>query len=219
MPEVLVEQEIAKRAKSITICNTGPEHFGPLMRSYSRKIEIPACPKGTPYVSVVINDHTDMRVVAVDHWAEHSEKTPILITCQEIVADIMQTEKMRERGCFIPAGDKPTKAEIEGGLAARKAYLLRCVRNGDAAYSATGRIDDIPGEWKAAAEELGIDREWCKMAPAEKADCPACGHDLPRPDVAICGSCHAILDREKAIKFGLIEAPAEPKPESKGKVI
>lgn len=206
-----------ERKTTLTVCNTGPTHFGPLLRSYSRKIEVPACPEGQAFVSVEISDHTDTKVYAVDHWAEHSVRTPVLITCQEIVADIMETEKMKEKGCFIPAGEKPTKAEIENARATRRAYLLRCVRAGDAAYSINARIDDIPGEWKEAAAELKMDREWCKMAPEAKTACPACGHNLPNPNVAICGTCKAILDRKRAIEFGLIEE--EPKPEVKGKVI
>lgn len=217
MPPVVTE--VSERAKSIVICNTGPEHFGPLQRSYSRALNVPACPDGTPFVSVGIEDHTDLKVYATDHWAEHSIKTPVLITCQEIVADIFNSEKMGQKGCFVPKGDKPTAHEIEQARASRRAYLLKCVHDGDAAYGINARIDDIPGEWKRAAFELKMDREWCKMAPEVKTSCPACGHDLPRANVAICGSCHAILDRTAAIKFGLIEAPAEAKPEPKGKVI
>lgn len=217
MPPVM--KDVSERAKSITICNAGPEHFGPLQRSYSRALNVPACPKDKTYSSAEIVDHTDLKVYATDHWAEHSIKTPVVITYQEIVADIFNSEKMGQKGCFIPKGDKPTQAEIEQARATRRAYLLKCVHDGDSAYGINARIDDIPGEWKRAAEELEMDREWCKLAPQVKTQCPACGHNLPRPDVAICGSCHAILDREKAIKFGLIEAPAESKPEPKGKVI
>lgn len=207
---------VAVRPTSITICNTSNVHFGPLKRSYSAAINVPACPEGRDCSSVEISDFTDTRVDAVDHWAEHSIKTPVLITCQEVVRDIFETEKMRQKGCFVPAGDKPTKGEIEGARAARHAYLTKLVQDGDAAYSINARIDDIPKEWKDAAAELEWDREWAKLPPKMKAQCPACGHDLPRPGVAICGSCHAILDREAAIKFGLIEVPA---PEPKGKVI
>jgi hypothetical protein len=208
-------EEVSSRAKSITICNVGPEHFGPLQRSYSRALNVPACPKGTSYVSVVIPDHTDMRVVAVDHWAEHSEKTPVLITCQEIVADIFNSEKMGQKGCFIPKGAKPTETEIEQAHAARRTYGMKCVNDGNAAYSINARIDDIPGEWKRYAEELGIDVEWCKLPPPSKTECPACAGEI-KPYVAVCRHCGAILDKKKALEFGFIE---ETKPEPKGKVI
>lgn len=206
----------APRATSILICNVGPESFGPLHRSYSRSINVPACPEGTQFVSVEIADHTDLKVYATDHWAEHSIKTPELITCQAIISDIFSSEKMREKGCFVPAGNKPTQAEIDRARATRRAYLLKCVRDGDAAYGINARIDDIPGEWKRAAEELNMDREWNKIAPPERTACPACGHNLPNPHVAVCGTCHAILDEEKALKYKLVE---ETKPEPKGKVI
>jgi hypothetical protein len=207
---------VAARPTSITICNTGPHHFGPLHRSYSRDLNVPECPEGTAFVSVEIQDHMDDKVTAISHNAKESIHTPVLITCQEIVRDIFESEKMGQRGCFIPKGEKPTQTEIAQARATRRAYLLKCVHDGDSAFGINARIDDIPGEWKRAAEELNMDREWCKLAPEAKTACPACGHPLPNPNVAVCGTCHAILDEEKALKYKLVE---EAKPEPKGKVI
>lgn len=204
------------RATSILICNVGPESFGPLRRSYNwGGITIPACPEGKEYVSVEIPDQMDEKVNAIDHWAEHSIHTPFPIHCQEVVRDFFSAENLAAKGCFVPAGDKPTKAEIDKARETRRAYLLKCVHNGDAAYSINARIDDIPGEWKNAATELRMDREWCKMAPEAKTECPACAGDI-KPGVAVCRHCGAILDRDKALKFSLLE---EEKPEPKGKVI
>jgi hypothetical protein len=210
----------APRETSIKICNTGPQHFGPLSRSYNRDLNVPACPEGSSFVSVEITDHMDDKVTAITHNSEDSIHTPVLITCQEIVRDIFQSEKMGQKGCFIPKGEKPTQGEISQARATRRAYLLKCVHNGDAAYGINARIDDIPGEWKDAAIELHMDREWCKMAPEEKTACPVCGHSLPNPNVAVCGICHAIIDEAKLSKFKFLDdQPAEAKPEPKGKVI
>lgn len=207
---------VATRPTSITICNTGPQYFGPLHRSYSRDLNVPACPEGTAFVSAEINDHMDDKVTAISHNAKESIHTPVLITCQEIVRDVFESEKMGQRGCFIPKGEKPTAAECAQARATRRAYLLKLVNEGSAEYSKNGRIDDIPGENKRAAVELDMDVEWNKLAPPPKTACPACGHNLPNPNVAVCGTCHAILDEEKALKYKLIE---EVKPEPKGKVI
>jgi len=205
------------KGKPVQICNISHKRFH-IRRSYNwGGLIVEPCPKDKPYVSSFIEDQMDEKVNPIDHWAEHSIHTPFPIDAKDIAQDFFLTENLLNNGCFVPAGEIPTEQEIANAKATRRAYLKRLVAQGDAAYSIGGRIDDIPGEWKEAANELKMNVEWSKQAPEEKTACPACGNDLPRPDVAICGSCHAILDRKRAIEFGLIEAPAEDKP--KGKVI
>jgi ribosomal protein L32 len=199
---------------SIRICSIAPESFK-IKRSYNwNGIELPACPKDQPYSTVVIHDHTDMRIVAVDHWAEHSEKTPVTITAKEIVADFFANENLAQKGAFIPKGDVPTEEELANAHEARRNYLLKCVHDGQAEYSKSGRIDDIPGEWKRAAVELGLDFDWAKRMPPKMQECPACGEML-KPGVAICRGCGAILDREKARQFGLLQDEQKPRKREK----
>lgn len=150
-----------------------------------------------------------MRVVAVDHWAEHSEKTPITITADVIVRDFFSAEMLREKGAFVPASEEPTDAELAAAHAARRAYLEKCVIDGDTEYSKSKRIDNIPGEWKRCAAELGVVREWAFTAPRPTFECPACGETL-REGVAICRSCGAILDKQKAEKYGLLQKDVAP---------
>jgi hypothetical protein len=189
---------------SIKICSIALEEFK-IKRSYNwNGIVLPACKRGELFSFVVINDHTDMRVVAVDHWSEHSERTPINIPADVIVRDFFATEQLRDKGAFVPAGAEPTDAELTQAHATRRAYLEKCVIDGDTEYSKSKRIDNIPGEWKRCAAELGVVREWAFTAPAPTFECPACGEIL-RQGVAICKSCSAILDREKAAKYGLLE--------------
>jgi hypothetical protein len=189
----------------ILICSIAPETFK-IKRSYNwNGLTIPGCPKGTPFTSLLVRDHMDDKVNAVDHWAEHSIHTPFLVEANVIVKDFFANERLGPRGCFIPKGEIPTEEEIAQAHVTRRAYLLECVHNGQSEYSRTGRIDDIPGEYKRAVLELGMEGiEWAKMAPPAMAECPACAEKI-KPGVAICKSCGAILDREKAEKFGLIE--------------
>ncbi len=202
---------------SIKICSIAPEEFK-IKRSYNwNGIVLPACKKGESYSSVLIVDHTDMRVVAVDHWAEHSEKTPINIAAEVIVKDFFATEELRDKGAFIPAGDEPTKEELAQARATRRAWLEKCVIDGDTEYSKSKRIDNIPGAWKRCAAELGVVREWAFTAPKATFECPACGEIL-REGVAICKSCGAILDREKAEKYGLLEETETKRPGKGAKV-
>jgi hypothetical protein len=197
---------------SIKICSIAPEEFK-IKRSYNwNGIVLPACKKGESYSSVVIVDHTDMRVVAVDHWAEHSEKTPINIPADVIVRDFFATEGLRDRGAFIPASDTPTDAELATAYAARRAYLEKCVQDGDTEYSKSKRIDNIPGEWKRACVELNVIREWAFYAPPqpevpEVIECEACGTEAKKLRSGkfpiLCASCGYPFDKERAMKEGL----------------
>jgi hypothetical protein len=55
---------------------------------------------------------------------------------------------------------------------------------------------------RRAARELGLDKPWL-YDPKPMADCPVCAEKI-KPGVAVCRSCGAILDREKAAQFGLV---------------
>ena len=202
---------------NILVCNVSQDSFK-IKRSYNwNGLVVPACPKGTPYTSLLVTDHMDEEVHAIDHWAEHSKHIPVKVEASVIVHDFFTNENLKNKGCFIPAGEIPTEEEIAQAHATRRAYLMKCVNEGQSEYSRTGRIDDIPGEYKRAASELGMDFEWAKLAPPQMSECPACAEKI-KPGVAICKSCGAILDREKAAKFGLVEA-APVKKEKETRVI
>jgi ribosomal protein L32 len=60
---------------------------------------------------------------------------------------------------------------------------------------------------RRAARELKLDKPWL-YDPKPLSECPACGEKI-KPGVAVCRTCGAILDREKAARFGLGVAEAE----------
>lgn len=201
--------------KSILICSIAPEEFK-IKRSYNwNGLTIPGC-NGEVYTSLLVEDHMDEEVHQVDYNWEHAIHKPVRIEAAVIVKDFFANEKLTEKGCFIPKGKEPTAEELANARATRRRYLERCVRDGDSEYSRTGRVDDIPGEFKRAVAELGVTREWAFLAPAPTMSCPACGETL-KPGVAVCKTCGAILDREKAEKFGLVKS-AETQQEQKKEV-
>jgi hypothetical protein len=57
---------------------------------------------------------------------------------------------------------------------------------------------------RRAARELRLEKPWL-YDPKPLADCPVCAEKI-KPGVAVCRSCGAILDREKAAQFGLVAA-------------
>jgi hypothetical protein len=64
---------------------------------------------------------------------------------------------------------------------------------------------------RRAARQLGLEKPWLYDA-RPLADCPVCAEKI-KPGVAVCKSCGAILDREKAAQFGLV-APEKSRRES-----
>ena len=64
---------------------------------------------------------------------------------------------------------------------------------------------------RRAAARLGLEKEWHYQA-RETEECPGCG-DRVKQGVAVCKSCGAILDREKAAALGLGQAVQESRTE------
>lgn len=192
----------------VQICSIAPKEFF-IRRSYNwAGMRIPACTTGGPlgYTSLWIEDGEDLKVVHTSYKHEDAEKIPVRIPVKEIVADFFGAEKLRENGCFIPAGAEPTQDELNQAKATRRAYLQSLVQQGDNQYARDPKsISEIPGEWKNAALELGAakGRGWVFAAPEETFDCPVCAETL-KAGVALCKSCGAILDAEKAAKYGLV---------------
>ncbi len=57
---------------------------------------------------------------------------------------------------------------------------------------------------RRAARQLGLEKPWL-YDPKPLAECPVCAEKI-KHGVAVCRSCGAILDREKAAQYGLVGA-------------
>jgi hypothetical protein len=55
---------------------------------------------------------------------------------------------------------------------------------------------------RRAARQLGLEKPWLYDA-RPLAECPVCAEKI-KHGVAVCRSCGAILDREKAAQYGLV---------------
>ena len=114
-------------------------------------------------------------------------------------------------GVFVCAGAEPTEAELTEARARLGGFYTDQVRIGDQEWERTHNHQFITDVERRAARWLGVEKDWC-YEPKPMVDCPACGEKL-KPGVAVCKSCGAVLDREKALQFGLVkEDPAERDP-------
>lgn len=195
---------------AVQICSISPEEIRLPMRTYKPSgYVIPACPKDKPFTSTVITDMVDEKKIYTEYEWTKAERIPIPIPVDQIISDYFRSEKLKEQGCFvIPADAIPSQAQIDEAHHNRITFLQLLVSKGDDEFLRTKRIDQIPDFCKRAVKELGATREWAYQAPARMVECPACG-DTIKEGVAVCKSCGAIIDREKAREFGLLDEKEE----------
>ena len=115
-------------------------------------------------------------------------------------------------GVFVCAGQEPSADELENAQRRLRSYFMQMISGADAEWSNNPRHDLISGIAKRAARYLKIDPDshpWLtNFNPT--AECPVCGERI-KPGVALCRSCGAILDEEKAAQFGIVtEKPVPP---------
>jgi hypothetical protein len=118
--------------------------------------------------------------------------------CREINGDAGEDSFL---GAFVCAGDAPTPDELADARRRLDAFYRRKVTEADREWARSHShlfLDDLQ---RRAANELGLEREWNYQL-HETSDCPGCGERV-KPGVAVCKSCGAILDREKAQALGL----------------
>ncbi len=114
-------------------------------------------------------------------------------------------------GVFVCAGDAPTAEELAAAHARLAGFYHRLVAQADQDWERTHNFLVITDVERRAARWLGLEKEW-SYEPRPLVDCPACAEKL-KPGVAVCKSCGAVLDPEKAARFGLAPpGPLAPSP-------
>lgn len=138
------------------------------------------------------------------------------ISAREIAEDIAReinndSGEGSYHGVFVAAGPEPTEAELSDARSKLEEFQRRLVATADLEWERSHNPMFITDLERRAARELKLDKPWL-YDPKPLAECPACAEKI-KPGVAVCRSCGAILDREKAAMFGLV-APEPKKPVS-----
>ncbi len=102
---------------------------------------------------------------------------------------------------FVAAGDTPTTAELADARLRLETFHKRLVDAADLEWERTKNPMFITDLERRAARLLGVEKPWLYDA-KPLADCPVCAEKI-KHGVAVCKSCGAILDREKAAQYGL----------------
>jgi hypothetical protein len=140
---------------------------------------------------------------------------PLPIAAREIADDLCRefNSDAGERsflGVFVCAGNSPTEEELRGAREKLDEFYRALVAAADREWERSHSYLFIHDLQRRAAANLGLDKEWHYQV-RETAECPGCGERV-KPGVAVCKSCGAILDREKALALGLVQPPAVMEP-------
>jgi hypothetical protein len=140
---------------------------------------------------------------------------PLAITAREIADDICReinsdAGENSFMGVFVCAGDVPTEAELKRAEEKLDEFYRALVASADREWERSHSFLFIHDLQRRAAAKLGMNKEWHYQV-RETEECPGCG-DRVKPGVAVCKSCHAILDRDKALALGLVQPVPDAAP-------
>jgi hypothetical protein len=194
-----------KQSDVVSLVNISAQKWPPRHRTYFGSLVIQSPEGGATYAVTPVRGCTSV----VDLGDKRTME--IRVTAQEIAEDLVReingdSGEGSFHGVFVAAGLEPTDEELNEARKKLEAFQIRLVETADLEWERSHNLMFITDLERRAARELGLEKPWL-YDPKPMADCPACGEKI-KPGVAVCRTCGAILDREKAVKFGLAEREA-----------
>ncbi len=191
-----------KQSDVVSLVNISTQKWPPRHRTYFGSLTIQSPEAGTAYAVTPVRACTSLMDLGDKRTME------IRLSAQEIAEDLVReingdSGEGSYHGVFVAVGPEPTKEELAEARKKLEAFQTRLVETADLEWERSHNMMFITDLERRAARELGLEKPWL-YDPKPMADCPACGEKI-RPGVAVCRTCGAILDREKAAKFGLAE--------------
>ncbi|MGH9864234.1 MAG: hypothetical protein ACRD4H_02345 [Candidatus Acidiferrales bacterium] len=154
---------------------------------------IPACAKGEACAVLIVGPRGD----AID--LGDNRRFPFTITPREIAEDIVQD--LGNHGIFVCADARPADEEIAQACTRRDTWYKQLVADADEMWARGHSYREISDMHRRAASAMGLEREWAYV-PQRSVDCPVCGEKV-KVGVALCKHCGAVLDAERAAKYGV----------------
>jgi hypothetical protein len=197
-----------ERSPQAVIANITEQHY--LAHRMYGTFQIAGRAEGEAYAVTRITPRT----AVMDYGDKRT--LPLPITAREIADDICReiNSDAGERsflGVFVCAGDAPTETELKRAQEQLDEFYHALVAAADREWERSHSFLFIHDLQRRAAARLGLEKEWHYQS-RETEECPGCG-DRVKPGVAVCKSCHAILNREKALALGLIQPPPDGLPQ------
>ena len=183
-----------------------------LHRSYGT-YQVRGCAPGEMYALIPVGsthavmDLGDKRTIDVPITAREVAQD----LCREINADGGEDSFF---GAFVAQGEEPDEGELAAARQRLTVFYRSMVASADREWERSHSYLFINDVQRRAARYLGLEKDWFYQA-REMSDCPGCGEKV-RAGVAVCKTCGAILDREKAAALGLAAMPATAGDSAKG---
>jgi hypothetical protein len=193
----------ATETASVSLVNISTQKWPPRQRTYFGSLEVRSPEPGEAFAITPIRGCTGVMDLGDKRIMEYR------ITAREIADDIAReingdSGEGSFHGVFVAAGETPTEAELEEARRRLEEFHYRLVAAADLEWERSHNPMFITDLERRAARELRLEKPWL-YDPKPLADCPVCAEKI-KPGVAVCRSCGAILDREKAAQFGLVAA-------------
>lgn len=185
------------------LVNISAEKWPPRHRTYFGALEVRSPQPGDAYAVTPIRGCTGVMDLGDKRTMEFR------ISAREIAEDIAREINSDSgegsfHGVFVAAGPEPTEKELLDAHRRLEEFQRKLVAAADLEWERSHNPMFITDLERRAARELKFEKPWL-YDPKPLADCPVCAEKI-KPGVAVCRSCGAILDREKAAQFGLVAA-------------
>jgi hypothetical protein len=202
-------QSIAKSGDVVALVNISTEKWPPRHRTYFGSLEVSSPQPGEAFAITPIRGCLGVMDLGDKRTMEYR------ITAREIADDIAReingdSGEGSYHGVFVAAGETPTENELAEARRRLEEFQRRLVAAADLEWERTKNPMFITDLERRAARQLGLEKPWLYDA-RPLADCPVCAEKI-KHGVAVCRSCGAILDREKAAQYGLVAADEKDSP-------
>ena len=191
----------AVQPETVSIVNISTEKWPPRHRTYFGSLQIRSPQPGEAFAITPIRGCMGVMDLGDKRTMD------IRITAREIAEDLVReingdSGEGSFHGVFVAAGETPTEEELADARCRLKEFHVKLVAAADLEWERTKNPMFITDLERRAARQLGLEKPWL-YDPKPLAECPACSERI-KPGVAVCKSCGAILDREKAAQYGLV---------------
>jgi hypothetical protein len=186
---------------TVSLVNISTEKWPPRHRTYFGSLLVRSPESGEEFAITPIRgcmasmDMGDKRTIE------------IRLTAQEVAEDIARELNGDSgdgsfHGVFVAAGPTPTESELADARRRLEEFQRRLVAAADLEWERTRNPMFITDLERRAARQLNLEKPWLYDS-KPLAECPVCAEKI-KHGVAVCRSCGAILDREKAAQYGLV---------------
>jgi hypothetical protein len=191
----------AQHSDTVALVNISTEKWPPRQRTYFGSLNIRTPESGETFAITPIRGCMGVMDLGDKRTMEYR------ITAREIAEDLARelnsdSGEGSYHGVFVAAGDLPTDSELADARKRLEEFHRRLVAAADLEWERTKNPMFITDLERRAARHLNLEKPWL-YDPRPLADCPVCAEKI-KHGVAVCRSCGAILDREKAAQYGLV---------------